>query len=280
MKLRMAGCLWGAALMVGLLPLDRARGQGGWRLAENGGAIPSQPVAVFEAGGSGIRITALPAGMELQQSPGLGPGWRKCGVDPVSRLVAYVHGSPSFDPSGFSLACTVGNLLQAPDGAPMKVIKKVQQWHGNFLPFTLYLAEGPNPLPVGAPLRDGSGRVAGVVSRVESRGRVLLVPGEVVERVVADLVEHGRLRRAHLGVSMSPARPEASLTQVMDGGAAARAGLKAGDRIRKVDGAPVSGYADAVHAFFLMRPGRQAAVEIARDGRVMVLEVKPDLATK
>ncbi|HYI83357.1 MAG TPA: RIP metalloprotease RseP [Acetobacteraceae bacterium] len=62
---------------------------------------------------------------------------------------------------------------------------------------------------------------------------------------------------------------------VVEGSAAARGGLRAGDEILSLDGAPVSRF-EQVQRHVQPRPGRPIEVRIARDGEERALSVTPD----
>jgi S1-C subfamily serine protease len=86
-----------------------------------------------------------------------------------------------------------------------------------------------------------------------TRRRVLGIPFETIERVVAEVALHGRVRRAFLGVSLLPLplarevsarwRTDANtalvVADVSPGSPAATAGLDVGDLVLAADGAPV-----------------------------------------
>ncbi|HSH57276.1 MAG TPA: RIP metalloprotease RseP [Halomonas sp.] len=79
---------------------------------------------------------------------------------------------------------------------------------------------------------------------------------------------------ATLGVT--PWRPPipAVLDQVVEGEAAALAGLEAGDEILRVDGQPVDGWRDFVESV-RAHPGEPLELEVSREGRRLTLTVTP-----
>lgn len=103
----------------------------------------------------------------------------------------------------------------------------------------------------GGPLIDAEGRAYGVNSSAILRGADLTVPLATIERVVQQLLAHGKVRRGYLGVAIQPVRvPQALRDQaqrergllvigVQPGSPAAEAGLLLGDTLIDVDGSSV-----------------------------------------
>ena len=95
----------------------------------------------------------------------------------------------------------------------------------------------------GGALVDASGEVLGVNTSALSRGSTT-IPTETVSRVAKTLLEHGRMRRAYLGVGVQPVRlPEAYgeqktgllLTSVAPESSGAKAGLVLGDTLLELN---------------------------------------------
>jgi membrane-associated protease RseP (regulator of RpoE activity) len=66
-----------------------------------------------------------------------------------------------------------------------------------------------------------------------------------------------------------------TIKTVMDGSAAAKAGLKTGDRLLTIDGRWTDSVGDAYQAAGYIKPGKTAPVIIKRDGKEMKLTVTP-----
>lgn len=147
-----------------------------------------------------------------------------------------------------------------------------------------------NPGNSGGPLIDGSGRVVGVNTQIVSpsgafAGIGFAVPMDTVNRIVPELIKHGKLIRPGLGVSLVPdvmvrrwGIKGLVIGKVWRAGAADKAGLKGaretvngrvelGDVIVAVGGKPVATVDDLLDVMEAHRVGDQVSVEILRGNR-------------
>ena len=69
----------------------------------------------------------------------------------------------------------------------------------------------------GGPLIDAQGRVVGMNSSRLGRGAGLTIPVAAVERIAADLLKGGKVRRAYLGISSQTAKLPAALSALAGG---------------------------------------------------------------
>jgi serine protease Do len=143
-----------------------------------------------------------------------------------------------------------------------------------------------NPGNSGGPAFDMSGGVIGVNTAIISPtggsvGIGFAIPSQIAEGVVAALAEHGHLDRGWLGVAVSDdnAPSGVQVTAVEPDGPAAEAGLRSGDRILAVDGAPVSSALGLIRAIAEIHPGHSARLSVTRRGRalseVVVVGLRP-----
>src|SRR3989441_6230536 len=112
----------------------------------------------------------------------------------------------------------------------------------------------------GGPLIDGAGRVLGINPSALARGVPVTIPVATVERIVTELLEHGTIRRAYLGIGTQQVRVPESLARKLElkgdlallvvslepGGPADRDGLLLGDGLLELGGAAVSDAADVL----------------------------------
>jgi len=79
-------------------------------------------------------------------------------------------------------------------------------------------------------------------------------------------------------LGLEPSRPVLApvVGQVEPGGAAARSGLRTGDRIARVDGKPIEDWRSWVE-YVRAHGGRTMVVEVLREGSVLALDLRPDV---
>ncbi len=145
-----------------------------------------------------------------------------------------------------------------------------------------------NPGNSGGALADSRGSVVGINMAVAGVGLGLAVPINVATRqVIAALMTHGRFRRAYLGVALGtrPLPPRLArrlersgcveIVEVVDGGPADRAGLRAGDLIVSLEGEPVEDVTGLQRLLGSDLVEASASVTIARDERLVEVRVVP-----
>ncbi|AHY43897.1 DegQ family serine endoprotease [Stutzerimonas decontaminans] len=147
-----------------------------------------------------------------------------------------------------------------------------------------------NPGNSGGPLFNLKGEVVGINSQIFTRsggfmGLSFAIPIDVAMDVANQLRTDGKVSRGWLGVviqevnkdlaeSFGLERPAGALVaQVMDGGPAARSGLRVGDVILSLNGKPIVMSADLPHLVGALKPGSKARMEVVRDGDRKMLDV-------
>jgi serine protease Do len=141
-----------------------------------------------------------------------------------------------------------------------------------------------NPGNSGGPLFNTRGEVVGINSQIFSRtggyeGLSFAIPIDVAVRVKEQIVASGHATHARLGVvvqevnqaladSFGLDRPEGALVAgVEPGGPAERAGLKAGDVVRKLDGQAIIASGDLPALLAQSNPGTKVKMEVWRQGQ-------------
>ncbi|WP_027347117.1 S1C family serine protease [Hamadaea tsunoensis] len=149
-----------------------------------------------------------------------------------------------------------------------------------------------NPGNSGGALADSRSRVVGVNTAVAGVGLGLAVPINANTRhIITDLMTHGRVRRAWLGVAGVPvALPPAvaerlghrrglRVVEVVPGSPAGVAGLYLGDVLVSADGKPVQGVQDVQRLMLRPAIGRRLPMTVLRRGAfVDVVAVPSELS--
>jgi S1-C subfamily serine protease len=145
-----------------------------------------------------------------------------------------------------------------------------------------------NPGNSGGALADANGRVVGINTAVAGVGLGLAVPmNATTRRIVAALLAEGRVRRAYLGLVSMPAplpapiaertgqRRGLRLVEVVAGGPAAYAGLKAGDLVLSVGRTPVSDAQGIQRLLFAEAIGVPLPITVLRNGAMVDVMATP-----
>jgi S1-C subfamily serine protease len=145
-----------------------------------------------------------------------------------------------------------------------------------------------NPGNSGGALADGRGRVVGINTAVAGVGLGLAVPiNTATRRIIGGLMSEGRFRRAYLGLGGGERRlpPRfarelgrdgcVEVVEVVEGAPADAAGLRPGDLIVAVDGAPVQDMNALQRLMVGERIGTRVTFSIARLSRLLEVVVTP-----
>jgi S1-C subfamily serine protease len=130
--------------------------------------------------------------------------------------------------------------------------------------------------------------VVGINTAVAGVGLGLAVPvNATTRRIIAALMRHGKVRRAYLGLVSVPAPLPAVLAgrlgrptglrvaEVVAGGPADRAGLRAGDLLVSAGGSPVAAAQDLQRLMFAEAIGQPMAITVMRNGALVDVIAEP-----
>src|ERR1700675_2725797 len=244
------------------------RGRNGRRLNGGGSAVVITPdgfmltSAHVVAGSENGGMASFVDGREL--------GFEVVGSDSHSDLAVLRADARDLVPAelGDAERLRVGQLVVAignPNGFAGSVTAGVVSALGRSLPTqsgrvvdnVIQTDAALNPGNSGGALADGSGHVVGINTAVAGVGLGLAVPvNAATRRIVAALMSEGRFRRAYLGIAGGP-RPlpprlarelgrksGVEIAQVVEGGPADLAGMRAEDLIVELEGTPIEGMDD------------------------------------
>lgn len=149
-----------------------------------------------------------------------------------------------------------------------------------------------NPGNSGGPLINLKGEVVGINAAIKTNGGGyegvgFAIPSARARRVAADLIEHGRVRRAYLGIQIGPVDQERSeqlnqsravaINGVAPESPASEAGLIRGDAILELEGKPVAGTGALQAAIEFAAIDQPLTLTIDREGERKEVKITPKL---
>ena len=233
-------------------------------------------------------------------SDGTSAPFRVVGADPLSDLAMLRANGPTPEPAELGEAdrLVVGQLVVAvgnPLGLAGSVTASVVSALGRSLPARGRVIEDViqtdaalNPGNSGGTMADASAKVVGINTAVAGVGLGLAVPvNNTTRRIISALMRDGRVRRAYLGLAMTPGPVPAAwrerlgrktgllVAEVVAGGPAARAGLRQGDLLLTVAGRPVAVAQDLQRLMFSEAIGHPLAITVMRNGALVDVIAEP-----
>jgi Do/DeqQ family serine protease len=145
-----------------------------------------------------------------------------------------------------------------------------------------------NPGNSGGALVNLRGELIGINTAILSKsggnvGIGFAIPINMVGEIMAQLIEHGEVKRGSMGAQAQDLTPElaaafdialhqgAVVTQVSSGSPADKAGLKTGDVITHINERPIKDATDVRNRIGLLRIGERVAMRIVREGKEKTL---------
>ena len=230
---------------------------------------------------------------------------RLLGIDPdtdLALLRADAARTLAFAPLGDSkmlrrgqIAIAIGNPLGFESTVTAGVIsalgRSLRSVSGRMIEDVIQTDAALNPGNSGGPLVSSRGEVIGINTAVimGAQGICFAVASNTANHVLSEIIMHGRVRRAYIGVAAQTVpvprryaiaagidnRFGAMLSGVEADGPAGRAGLMSHDLVVRLDGEPVTGVDDLIRLLDRNRIGRRVVVEAFRLGRLREFELTP-----
>lgn len=219
---------------------------------------------------------------------------RSVGQDPVTAIavleVERTSGEPMAQAPGGPHAGLAAALVGAPDASvgtrvheasvasvTIRVTSTRTSVGGYLLHDAVQLDRATPSDMVGGALIDAQGRLLGlVIGNSTDQDLGTAVRASTVQQVATDLRDHGRVRRAWLGIraiDLDPARGEqlqvsggAQLTQITPSSPAAAADLEVGDVVVAIDQVPVGDASDLVVLLGRHHGGDRVQLDLRRQG--------------
>jgi S1-C subfamily serine protease len=216
------------------------------------------------------------------------------GVDPDTDLAAIAFEGAAVPPAEraaaaqprvgdfvFAVGREASGRVQASFGHVGATGGPWRTWRGGRVERLVRLDGGLYPGLAGAPVADASGLVIGVASPALSRHHGVVLPVETIDRVLAQLLAHGRVRQGYLGLAAQPVRTMLDgaalegllVSSVADDGPAAKAGLLVGDVIVQAGGRPVSSIEALRDLLGNEQVGSRLRLKVVRGGQAAELSL-------
>ena len=233
-------------------------------------------------------------------SDGTSVPFRVVGADPLSDLAVLRANGETPAPAELGeadqlvvgqLVVAVGNPLGLPGTVPAGVVSALGRSlpaRGRVIEDVIQTDAALNPGNSGGALADAEARVVGINTAVAGVGLGMAVPvNDTTRRIISALMADGRVRRAYLGLAMMPGPVPAAwrerlgrktgllVAQVVAGGPADRAGLRAGDLLLTVAGKPVAVSQDLQRQMFSEAIGQPLAITVMRNGALVDVIAEP-----
>ena len=279
-------------------------------------AEPSSPRG---RGGMGSGIVISPDGLvltnshvvgssrqiRLRDNEGIVTDARVLGVDPDTDLallradgardLSYASLGNSKSLRRGQLVVAIGNPLGFESTVTAGVVsalgRSIRSVSGRTIEDVIQTDAALNPGNSGGPLVSSAAEVIGINTAIISgaQGICFAVASNTAQFVLSEIIRHGYVRRAYIGVSGQTApiprrhavlagvdnKMGALLAQIEPDGPAARAGLLPGDVVIRLDGAEVNGVDDLIRALDRDRIDRTLEMDVLRMGRLRSVDIHP-----
>ena len=272
-----------------------------------------------ERGGLGSGIVISPDGLvltnshvvgaskqiRLRDNEGIVTDARVLGVDPDTDLALlradgvrdlhYASLGNSKSLRRGQLVVAIGNPLgfesTVTSGVVSALGRSIRSANGRTIEDVIQTDAALNPGNSGGPLVSSAAEVIGINTAIISgaQGICFAVASNTAQFVLSEIIRHGYVRRAYIGVSGQSApiprrhavlagvenRMGALLMQIEPDGPAAQAGLLPGDVVIRLDGIDINGVDDLIRTLDRDRIDRKLDMQVLRMGRLREIDIHP-----
>ena len=214
-------------------------------------------------------------------------------ISPGRLPTAHLGDSKSLRPG--HLVVAIGNPLGLESTVTAGVVsalgRSLRSQSGRLIDDVIQTDAALNPGNSGGPLVSSAGEVVGINTAVimGAQGICFAVASNTASFVLTELIRHGRVRRAYIGVAAQTAPiPRrlalaagieqgfgAVITGLEPNSPALAAGLLPDDIVVELDGQPIEGVDDLIRALDAERIGRSVPLSVLRRGKRRELQVVP-----
>src|ERR1700749_3791799 len=282
---------------------------------ETGPSLPQSR----ERGGVGSGIVISPDGLvltnshvvgaskqiRLRDNEGIVTDARVLGVDPDTDLALlradgardlhYASLGNSKNLRRGQLVVAIGNPLgfesTVTSGVVSALGRSIRSANGRTIEDVIQTDAALNPGNSGGPLAASAAEVIGINTAIISgaQGICFAVASNTAQFVLSEIIRHGYVRRAYIGVSGQSApiprrhavvagvenKMGALLAQIEPDSPAAKAGLLPGDVVIRLDGVDINGVDDLIRVLDRDRIEKALAMDVLRLGRLRGIDIHP-----
>jgi S1-C subfamily serine protease len=243
--------------------------------------------------------------IRLQDIEGVVTDARVLGVDPDTDLallradgardLRYASLGNSRNLRRGQLVVAIGNPLGFESTVTAGVVsalgRSIRSVSGRTIEDVIQTDAALNPGNSGGPLVSSAGEVIGINTAIISgaQGICFAVASNTAQFVLSEIIRHGYVRRAYIGVSGQTApvprrhavfagvdnKMGALLAQIEPDGPASRAGLLPGDVVIALDGVAIHGVDDLIRVLDRDRIDRTLKMDVLRLGRLREIDIHP-----
>ena len=243
--------------------------------------------------------------VELTTVDGRGLGARVVGDDPDTDLALLRVDAATTLPAASlgdskrlkrgQLVVAIGNPLGFESTVTTGVVsalgRSLRAQSGRLIEDVIQTDAALNPGNSGGPLVSSNAEVIGINTAIinGAQGICFAVASNTAQFVLSEIIRHGYVRRAYIGVAGQTApiprrhavvagvanKMGALLAQIEPDGPAAQAGLLPGDVVIKLDGVEINGVDDLIRALDRDRIDRTLDIDVLRLGRLRSVEIHP-----
>lgn len=191
------------------------------------------------------------------------------------------------------IVLAIGNPFEVGQTVTMGIISALKRNHLGLNTFENFIQTDAaiNPGNSGGALVDMDGNLIGINSAIYSPsggslGIGFAIPVSTAKKVMEQIIQNGSVTRGWVGVAVQELTPELAesfklgtvqgvlISEVMRGGPADRAGIKAGDILVSVDDKPLTDSSVMLETISSMAPGKLAVLKLLRNQREIVVQLK------
>ncbi len=189
----------------------------------------------------------------------------------------------------------IGNPFQLNQTVTMGIISAIGRSNVGIVDYEDFIQTDAaiNPGNSGGALVDARGALIGINTAIYSetggyQGIGFAVPANLARQVVEQIVAHGRVRRAYVGIAgareiaddrtaaalgLEPGTRGVLIYELLRRSPAERAGLLPGDVVQAIDGRRVTSIAELRHELGALQVGGSLRLQVLRDGRRRQIEI-------